>query len=806
VRGVLNLLGKFTIKSLWLNKKRSIVTVIGIMLFASLVTAIVSLYVIAIDSAYNYAIYEAGDYHVSFENVPYKDVAEFKQNRAIEKIYICKNIGVANIKTNDNRKEDEADKTKDIHRYLSIKGCTNDVLENFLEIKSGRMPENDGEIVVFDDTDNARKIGETITLDVGQIKNKKNRYSQNSDNEIINTRKKDYTIVGVTKRTMASMQLSNTFNEDTCFTYDKDDIKTDDVNLYVKYNKKNAKKWAKLTADIVGLDEELIKREYSAIHGGALTNDEIKKLDNIKYKIDINSSVDRIDNKVVTLGISMKEMIIIVISLFMIIFIISITAIFCIKNSFEISLSEKMRHYGMIKSIGATKKQMRKSVYYEAGIFSLIALPLGIILGMVELYLLVQICNYYSKNVFNSKFKFEFEVSLLVIIISIVIGVITIFLSSLKSAKKASKISAMDTIKSRFDINNKKIKTPNFIRKIFAIGGEISYKNLERNNKKYKTTVISIAITIIISIVVSGYLRNIYEISKLEKKTLFDTDISIGLNEYDEKIYNKYLETEKLDNITDCAFLRKSVIWTDGINATSDFDDLKNNKDVKNGIVFMNHKSLNIYTIGKTQYESYIKKLGLNYNDVKDKAILMNSINVEFNTKATNKKEKIINKYNINQGDKISGKVISKSYKEKNEDEDNNCVFEIASITNERPLGLKKEDDAFLILSDELFTKVIHQNEIDKLEACYKSSNPKQLEVDLQKLLKGVSYGSIINYAEDEAMAEKLLDLTSIFLYIFVVILLLIGITSIFNAITANVELRKKEFAMLKSIGMTKRI
>lgn len=48
------------------------------------------------------------------------------------------------------------------------------------------------------------------------------------------------------------------------------------------------------------------------------------------------------------------------------IFVIMFTSIFCIRNSFAISITEKMRMYGMLASVGATKKQIKKSVIYEA--------------------------------------------------------------------------------------------------------------------------------------------------------------------------------------------------------------------------------------------------------------------------------------------------------------------------------------------------------------------------------------------------------------------------------------------------------
>ena len=176
--------------------------------------------------------------------------------------------------------------------------------------------------------------------------------------------------------------------------------------------------------------------------------------------------------------------------------IIVFTSIFCIKNSFDISITEKIRQYGMLRSIGATKKQIKRNVFYEATILGLIGIPLGIILGCLATYILIIISNYYLTDVIQTGFKLELVFSTYAILVAIILGIITIYFSALKSATRASKVSEIDSIRNsaNLKISSKKIKSPKYIKKLFGIGGVISFKNLKRNKKKYRTTIISITV------------------------------------------------------------------------------------------------------------------------------------------------------------------------------------------------------------------------------------------------------------------------------------------------------------------------
>ena len=185
--------------------------------------------------------------------------------------------------------------------------------------------------------------------------------------------------------------------------------------------------------------------------------------------------------------------------------IVLVSSVFVIRNGFAISITERLKQYGMLSSIGATKKQIKKSVYFEGIILGCIGIPLGIISGIFAIDILLKIVRYILKD-YSGWFDLVYNISWGAIIISIAISVITIWLSCKSSARKASKVTPIEAIRNAEDIKlkAKKVKCPKIITKIFKTGGEIAYKNLKRSNKKYRTTVISIIVSVVIFIAISS--------------------------------------------------------------------------------------------------------------------------------------------------------------------------------------------------------------------------------------------------------------------------------------------------------------
>ena len=770
----MTLLNKLTIKNLKLNKKRTIVTIIGIMLSVALITAVASMYASGIKSLIKYETIIKGDFHTAFYNVPTSDIDKFVNNRNIEKLNITEGLGYAKI---DSKNEDKP--------YAYLKGFTKDALNNLsVRLVKGRLPENTNEIVIPTHLKtNGRldlKLNDSITLEVGKRIDSKgselsqsDKYQNTAGERLVETQTKTYKIVGIIERPATNIEYY-TAPGYTFITYIDSKNLSGNVDIYAKFTKDGVKNWDKTIANILGVSQVLFRKVYNQEIESEKLTEQLKKtymFDMNKYLIDLETN----PFSSTSMGDLGKVLAIVIV-------IIVFTSIFCIKNSFDISITEKIRQYGMLRSIGATKKQIKRNVFYEATILGLIGIPLGIILGCLATYILIIISNYYLTDVVQTGFKLELVFSTYAILVAIILGIITIYFSALKSATRASKVSEIDSIRNsaNLKISSKKIKSPKYIKKLFGIGGVISFKNLKRNKKKYRTTIISITVSTFVFIALYSFMELAFQNVNNELK-VSDFNISLSTNAINDYSYNKFLKTVNLSGVEDYAILRNSELSFTGSHSSKEYLEYfgtKNESDAEGHIT--------IFAIGKKQYDKYIKSLGLNYDDIKDKAILFDKQYITSYDKNNNKISKNIRVYDFSKGDVITST-------------NNQLNLEIGAISSIEPDFLKWLSNSYLIISDEMFDKIAKTNNLD---IYYKASNADKLQDELDSYLNGESY-NIDNKEENVRIMNNLFTLIAIFLYGFIIVISLIGITNIFNTITTNMELRKQEFAMLKSIGMT---
>ncbi len=773
----MNLLNKLTIKNLILNKKRTIVTIMGIILSVALITAVSSMYASGISSLINFEINRSGNYHAHFKNVPASSLATFKNNLGVSKILITKDLGYASINSENPDKP-----------YAFIKAYTKDSLDNLsVNLTEGRLPENESEIIIPTHLKtNGRlelKVGDTITLNVGErissdgaILKQNNPFRNDPESElsekIINPTRKTYKIVGIMNRPPSTVE-SYSAPGYTFITYLTPENITNDLDLFVQYTKKGLKNAYGITANLLNVDEDLFVKVNK---NSNITEEDydnyVLMMEKAKYPVNLNTYLIGLEtnplNPTSITGLGTVVLIVLAIIVF--------TSVFCIKNSFNISITEKIKQYGMLKSIGATKKQIRKNVFYEATILGLFGIPLGILFGFLASYILIIISNYFLKDFIIGGGLLIFKFSYLALIVAIILGIITVYTSAIKSAHQASLVTPIDSIRNsnNIKINPKQLKTPNIITKLFGIGGTISYKNLKRNKKKYRTTVISLVVSVFVFIALSSFM-NLAFIAVDEEVKLSDYNLSIFIDEKD-LAPQKITEATSLDNIDNYSILRNNGFLIPKANHSKEYLDWYEVENYKEAYI-------DVYSIGDTQYKKYLKTLGLDYNETKNKGILIENYKAsKYNSQTKKTISKYFHIYAYKKGDTIND-------------------LEVAKVTSTPPFGFKNRQSSYLIVSDEYFNQNFTTNSI---QIVYKSSNASKVQDELDNLFKGEDY-SIENIEENVRMMNSLYTLIGIFLYGFIIVVTLIGITNIFNTITTNMELRRQEFAMLKSIGMTKK-
>lgn len=753
----MKLLNKLTYKNLILNKKRSIVTIIGIILSVALITAVSSMVSSFKESMINYEKTRKGDYHISFNNVPLEDLKYFDNNRSIESYYVTNGIGYAKLDGVKNKYKPYA--------YI-IEMDKNAFKNTRLQLISGELPKNDTEIVIPRHLKtNGRltlEIGETITLNVGDrisegyTLNQSNPFNNETEEEIVNTTPKTYKIVGIVERPSFEYYTAPGY---TFVTFKSNSV-SGTYDIYARYTKDALKDYQKTTMNIVG------------------------DLENPKYSFGINEHLIELE----TFSFNDDTMKVIINLAIVVIIIVIFTSVFCIKNSFNISITEKIKQYGMLASVGATSKQIKKNVYYEAFLLSIIGIPLGILSGILASFILIKVVNALIGNSMVIEGFLIFRVSILAIIFSIILSIITIFLSSRKASKIASKTSPITAIRNScsIKINPKKLKTPKLIKKLFGIGGVISYKNIKRNKKKYRTTVISIVLCVAVYVALSYFINMAFNVVKMEFG-----EYTYNLNVYIFKDalsnYDQIENITKLEGIKDYSVIRTSMLEA---NLKYTNDAVKYNSYDGNEA---KNKTLAVLSVGEKEYKKYVDKLNLDYEKVKNKGILINNDIIKI-IEDDEAKKVSYSIFDIKIGDIINSKIMI-------EETEKDFDIEIAKVTDIRPMGYENYyNDAILIVSDEVMDTLPKRDQISIFINC---DNPDTLQDEITKMLANFDNYSIANIDSTFKSMNNIYLIVAIFLYGFIIVIALIGVTNIFNTITTNIELRKSEFAMLKSIGMT---
>lgn len=769
----MNVLNKLTLKSLQMNKKRTIVTIIGIILATSLLTAVITMVVSFRATMIEYEKEDAGNYHYVFEDVPYEDLKYFKNNTNIEDIYCTEDIGYTYLEGNNN----------DYKPYLHLLAFNEKALINSsVKLVEGRMPQNENEIVISEHIKDIAEveynIGDTLSLDVSKRTDLSGEYELDQSNAYVEGEEKlesmytkEYKVVGIIER--PNYDIENPASPGyTIVTYLNDNNATQNLNIYVLLSEYGLKNQEEFVSQITGIDKNILTKLEN---NEQLDEKELEEYNNIKYSYSKNEGLLRYEN----FEVSDSTMSTVLSLAVVVIVIIIVTSIFCIRNSFAISITEKMRQYGMLASVGATPKQIKKNVLYEAMILALIAIPIGILCGLFADFILLKVIGTLLADALNN-LKFIFSISWLSLVFVILLAIITIYLSAISSARRASKVSPIEAIRGNNDIkiNPKKIRSSKIVEKLFGIGGKIADKNLKRNKKKYRTTVISIVVSVSIFIAMSSFIDY-----AMNASSVYYNNTSYNLYVRDG-VEDSYKEIAKFSGIEEYSIVRLSNFYVDT-------NTIKGNEDFRTGDE-SSQIPISIIALGDEEYRRYVNELGLNYNDAKDKAILIDDY-TQYVVDEENKGKYIMKRvYTYEKGDTILGSFEDEGVKD--------TYLEIAAIGTTRPMGLENITSSYgyLVISDDFYNRNVKDTYAQELYIKCDDSN--KLEGQIRQ-----EYDDLIVYNLDEQMQQEqsVYLVIQIFLYGFITVISLIGITNIFNTITTNMNLRSREFAMLKSIGMT---
>ena len=805
----MNIFSKITYKTLKKNPVRTLVTIIGIVISTAMFVAVTTLAYSFYIYEYETVKYENGEYLVSGNAIAANDVDALVNENCVDSFAISKMIGYAEIGSTNNYKP-----------FL----CIIDVNKEFFDtmpvhLTAGRIPECENEILIPDhlyDNGNVKlKLNDTITLDIG------NRYEivdgvvdtsyelyqytsfQRDDDNIYETlitdTRREFKIVGFYERpdfedwtapgyTAITYQNKLCFDKNNKTSYDVEKGASDrdkyDIYLFLKKNYK------KSYLEITGKYNNLISNyRMMAIIG-------IYRYSNISNLLTKVASV--------------------------FVMIIVIGSVAMIYGAFSISVSERTKQFGLLSSIGATKKQIRSMVLTEAMMISFIAIPVGIICGLVGITITLMFVSDKFQYILSSPYDVTTKINIWVIIISVIISLITVLISILIPAKRAAVGSTIEIIRQSNEVKvRRKNKPYKLTYKLFGVPGMLSRKYFSRSRKKYRITIFSIIISIILFIVTSTF-------CDLLRKTADVTAVSYNYDlifwGYNGDNPEEFLQdVKKIDGVKNAMFYNQffdDIVTKDGINnkLTDEFEKFADEyvkvyyDNIDENFNILDIVSLGIMFIDDGEYDKYLIDCGIKDEVFSDH---YNAPGILFDKNTTviysfDEKEQA-NKRVTYEYSVFDGKVENLPTK--------TMDYPIGRMVKELPDIMKSDSTKTMTIifpysSKYLENYIVNENNMTDYAApsfvfAHESGKHEKMVDGIYEYVKenDCYYGKDKFYDVYERTKEDkdLLTVINVFAYGFLVLMSLICVANVFNTISTNIALRRRDFAMLRSVGLSNR-
>lgn len=514
-----------------------------------------------------------------------------------------------------------------------------------------------------------------------------------------------------------------------------------------------------------------------------------------------------------------------------------------IYNSFSISVADRTREFGILKSVGATKKQIRRSVLCEALVLSAAAIPIGLIVGCagigITLYLLRDAFSAFTSA---ANVEMRLVINPVALLIAAAICLATTLISAWIPALRAMRTPPMEAIRQTADvkIREREVRTSRLTGKLFGFEGTLAAKNFKRSRRRYRSTVISLFLSVVLFISASSFCA--YLTDAIEMGLANDTgeDIyyeTLGKEMPDpEGLLAKLLTVEGVEN--GWYFAKYWVRYeTDGENADPSAHVKRGDKAYWSGqLVFLRDEA----------FRAICRENGENPEDFFDpaapRALILNEYT--YDTITSEGKYYYTAKY-LNEA-KLPAPVYYEAanriegYVYAGKDDGDTCYYVPAELT-ESGEGFDLDDERILrVPASEAITRqevtvaralktrpmgligtdvqlilpwsmsgFVAREDLDFYYAEYVFKAPQHAKAaeDMRELLQSLDLESytLQDKAADEENMRMLSLVINVMAYGFIILISLIAAANVFNTISTSIGLRRREFAMLRSIGMGNR-
>ena len=812
---------KLTQRYLSKNKTRTIVTLIGIIVSMALFTAVIEGAYSGYQFLKNREIAVTGEWQVIMNDVNDEGLEEAKTNKQIEKYENVYTLGWAEVANENDGKP-----------YLLVQSLGDTEHALFpINLVSGRMPEKEDEILLPENfIANAKEkyqVGDTITLETGQRFIEKEQLSENTPYQekesLKNTTKHTFTIVGIMER------LPFEIEEFSCpgYTCITNGFHTDNQKLF-------------LTIHSPSKMQDFLMRQ-------TISDSYVPHSDLLRFYGAFKASGERS----VLIGLTT-----------VLVLLIAYGSISLIYNSFSISISERIRQFGIMRSIGASNRQIRRMVLFEAFLLAIIGIVLGIIVGCVGIGVtLAWVQNNFIVNITNKVgLGLRLVISPLPILIAVLICLVTTIVAAYIPAYKAIHKSAIEAIRQSDEIIIKpnEVKTSKLMQKLFGFAGVMATKNFKRNKRKYRSTILSLALSVILFISAASLTQYVNRMLMIQSSN--DHKMNVMYNVYTDEQedvvqrFNMIKAIPEIQNIAitqkifDEVYIQRNYIASEYWTAENQqyLRRIKDAVGVNVELVFVDDDTFhNLCKQNKIDSSSYFDKTspkGLLYNHVIQQLVregkaITRDVSV-IDTDANNvpmfvREYKEIEGYaSLHEPYIKDGKqyylfypieYIEEMKGYENLDMRKAKLYPVEEIDIDIPLvaGAQIKENLFTLsrntmqliyprsMATTLFTNT-DTNYIKRLsnpEIGIQTDNHAIVTQKLEKIKKdnGWSADQIYDFDRDRQNNRMFILVINVFSYGFILLIGVISIANVFNTISTNIILRRKEFAMLRSVGMSEK-
>lgn len=750
----MNIINKLTLRHLKENKKRTVVTIIGIIISVAMITATCVSVTSLIHVFAQSEAYTGGNWHIELENADAGQIEKLEQNEDLQYVGVCKTLELGNqaaVRVDSGKKASVS--VGDI-----LAGNRDYFSAMFTASYQGKLPANENEIVVtrefLDKNGLSWQIGDTVRVELGRrvVKDTTGALQQITGSYAVGETFESggpasYTLVGIAEK-------SNFPSGSAVLFRGLSQAEQSGGEVYL-----TAKTLDKNTLDVL----------KNALTKAGIAPDYTLHVELFRYNYVILEN----DATMITL-LSFSSVIMAI---------IIIASVMLIYNAFGISVSERSRYLGMLASVGATKAQKRRSVYFEGAVLGAFGIPLGFLAGIGGMAVTFRVLDpVFAKsglNYENTSFTLSFPWWIIPVIA--LLSIITIAISAYIPARRASRTTPIDALRQNTDVRvkAKKLRSPILVRKIFGYEGELAYKNMKRNGRKSRIITSSLALSIVLFLSVYSFCDMFSEATRLSAQNPYQVYAYVDLQDADR--FRE--EVSALGNFDKMY----SVNAIYGMGLTTAKDNFVNGYDR----MFSSDEGgfpLYLCYVDDNDFNAMCEENGINPKPFYkgDSMVVMNGL------EHTNSAAKI-----------FSDSVIGTTFSSTKDANDPLTGYTVGALVPYRDTSYVYGLASTVYVT--AFAPVSAAQFAGSYTFGFETTQHEAFSEDVQDILENGNYADsgVMDMVSSIEMMNSTTLIMQVFLYGFITLMALISVANIFNTVSTSIDLRRKEFAMLKSVGVT---